>query len=203
MPTGGTSLAIDTVIDKTEQPEGIVQFFQHAHHRIEGWLMEFQEALDDSRVDAPLIERAAETLRLHMYAEEEIVFPSMQQGLRSAIADLQRQHGRLSDLMAELLGLVRDGADVSRVRRSFSLLNNALAAHCAAEDLGIYPDLLSTLGPAAARALLRAADQAELPSGWICEARRATPRPRRIARRSATAEKLRHRRSVGRPRPPS
>lgn len=201
MPTGGASLPIDTGINKTEEPEGIVQFFQHAHHRIEGWLMEFQEALDESRVDAPLIERAAETLRLHMYAEEEIVFPSMKHELRPAIADLQGQHGRISDLMDELLGLVHAGAGGSRVRQSFSLLSNALAAHCAAEDLGIYPDLLSALGPAVARALLRAADQAELPAGWTCAARQARSRIRRIPRRSAAVKKPRRRRSVRCPRP--
>lgn len=152
--------------------EGIVQFFQHAHHRIEGWLIEFQEALDGGQVDATLIEQAAETLRLHMYAEEEIVFPHMKHKLRPAIADLQEQHGRISDLMDELLGLVRQGADISRVRKPFSFLFNVLAAHCAAEDLGIYPDLLSVLGPAKAQALLRTADQAQLPPGWVCSARR-------------------------------
>lgn len=155
-----------------QEQEGIVQFFQHAHHRIEGWLIEFQEALDAGHLDVSLIDLAAETLRLHMYTEEELIFPHVKHVLAQPIADLLEQHGRISDLMNELHGLLHRGADISRVKKPFSFLFNVLAAHCSAEDLGIYPDLVSVLGAGKAHALLREADKAEVPPGWVCSSRR-------------------------------
>ncbi len=150
----------------------IIQFLQHAHRRAEGHLEDFEAALERGMIDEDPCERAAAELRLHLYTEEEILFPCASGSLAGAIAGLKDQHGRLSDLLGEFQALVRERAAIPRIRQALFALNNLLAAHSATEDLGVYPDLVSALGTGKARALLREVDRADLPSGWICSARR-------------------------------
>jgi hypothetical protein len=157
-----------------EQEETIlVQFFQHAHHRAEGFLIEFQEALEQGTVDGALIERATGSIRQHMYVEEELLFPLVEAQLAGPIEDLRDDHGRVTDLLMTVRALVDEGAPVSRLRQETTRLMRFLAAHSAKEDMGVYPDLVGLLGPARSQALLREADAAEPGAGWVCRRRRA------------------------------
>ena len=156
----------------TVERHAIAQFLQHAHRRAEGHLEDFEAVLGRGTIDEHLCQQAADELCLHLYSEEEILFPCASSSLAGAIADLKEQHGRLSDLLGEFHALVRGRAGVPRIRKALFALNNLLAAHSATEDLGVYPDLISILGTAKARALLREADKARLPSDWACAARR-------------------------------
>ncbi len=157
-----------------EQQETIlVQFFQHAHHRAEGFLMDFQEELDQGKVEGALLERAAESVRQHMWVEEELLFPLVEKQLAEPIADLRDDHGRITDLIGEVRALVGQGAAGSRIRTETSRLMSFLAAHSAQEDMGVYPDLVALLGSARTQALLKEADGAEPAAGWVCSTRRA------------------------------
>jgi len=170
-----------------QQENILVQFFQHAHHRVEGWLMDFQGSLEQGPLDQEpdrirrayfegfleLFERAVEALRQHMYVEEEVVFPLVEDDLAAPIADLRDDHGRIWDLVGELKALLLQGAEMSRVQTYTSRLMNLLASHSAKEDLGVYPDLVALLGVERTLALLQEADRAEAPPEWICASRRA------------------------------
>ncbi len=156
----------------TVERHAIAQFLQHAHRRAEGHLEDFEAVLGRGTIDEHLCQQAADELCLHLYSEEEILFPCASSSLAGAIADLKEQHGRLSDLLGEFHALVRGRAGVPRIRKALFALNNLLAAHSSIEDLGVYPDLVSSLGADKARVILREVDRAELPPGWICGARR-------------------------------
>ncbi len=169
-----------------QQENILVQFFQHAHHRVEGWLMDFQGGLEQAPLDQEpdrirrgyfegfleLFERAVEALRQHMYLEEELVFPLVEEDLAGPIADLRDDHGRIWDLVGELRALLHQAAEMSRVQTCTSRLMNLLASHSAKEDLGVYPDLVALLGVERTLSLLEEADKAEAPAEWVCLRRR-------------------------------
>lgn len=159
-----------------QERKGLIQFFQHAHHRVEGYLMDFSEQLRHGRREAEFIARAVEDLHQHMFIEEELLFPMVKEGSAAAVANLEEEHGRICDLMEELHILLHREADQSAIQTCSTRLMGILAAHNAVEDLGIYPDLLILLGPARAEALLAEAERAEVPRDWACVARRPKAR---------------------------
>lgn len=159
-----------------QESKGLIQFFQHAHHRVEGYLMDFSEQLKQGRRETELIARAAEDLRQHMFIEEELLFPMTKEESAAAVASLEEGHGRICDLMEELQTLLHREADQSAIQTCSTRLMGVLAAHNAVEDLGIYPDLLNLLGMAKAQALLAKAEKAEVPRDWACVARRPKAR---------------------------
>jgi len=150
----------------------LLRFFQHAHNRVEGWLMDFQDSLSDSRPCAEFFDRAVEELRRHMFVEEELIFPLAKEELAGPVGDLLEEHGRISDLVEQLAALLRHGSDPSEIRTFGTRLMGLLAAHTAEEDLGIYPDLLARLSPDEAQAHLAEAETMEAPPGWVSIARR-------------------------------
>ncbi len=156
-----------------QQQTILVQFFQHAHHRAEGWLMDFQEELGQGKVERGLLERVAESIRQHMYVEEELLFPLAGKQLAEPIADLQEDHGRITDLIGDVRALVGQAAALPRIQTETSRLMNFLAAHSAKEDMGVSPDLVALLGPARTQVLLKEADAAAPAAGWVCLRRRA------------------------------
>lgn len=155
-----------------QERKGLIQFFQHAHNRVEGYLIDFCEQLKHGRREAGFIARASEDLQRHLFIEEELLFPLVKER-SAAVASLQQEHGRVCDLIEELQILLRREADQSAVETCSARLMGVLAAHNAVEDLGIYPDLLILLGPARAEALLAKAERVELPRDWVCAARRS------------------------------
>ncbi|MBI2911213.1 MAG: hemerythrin domain-containing protein [Chloroflexi bacterium] len=152
--------------------QGLIQFFQHAHHRVEGHLMDFQESLEQGLPDQQLFGLAVAELRQHMFAEEELLFPQIRHRLAGSIASLEEEHGHVWDLAGEVGALLGQGGDPAQVRPATARLMSLLAAHCAEEDLGIYSELEAILGPDRAWALMLEAEKATPPEAWACSARR-------------------------------
>ncbi|MBI3000262.1 MAG: hemerythrin domain-containing protein [Deltaproteobacteria bacterium] len=155
------------------QEEGLIPFFQHAHHRVEGWLLDFQEGLEKGQVQPELFRQATGALLDHMYVEEELLFPMVAEGLATAIANLREEHGHIWGLVDEIRALLGGTFEERGLRALTTRLVHLLAAHSAAEDLGIYPDLVAHLGPAMAHTLLTEAERSRAPDGWVCAARRS------------------------------
>jgi hemerythrin-like domain-containing protein len=156
-----------------EQPRTtLIQFFQHAHHRVEGWLMSFRDGLEKGTIDQSLLELAAASIRQHMYVEEELLFPRAEERLAEPIADLLDDHGYLSDLIEGLRVLLGQKAELAQIRKATARSMNFLAAHSAKEDMGVYPDLMLHIGQAATLSLLKKADATEPPTEWVCLRRR-------------------------------
>lgn len=155
-----------------DEDHGLIQFFQHAHHRVEGWLLDFQESLGQGRLEPELFARALGELRAHMFVEEELVFPLVRERLAGPVADLHEEHGHLWDLVDEIRLLVHRGGGPAPIGLCTARLLSLLAAHSAAEDFGVYSDLLVVLGRHRAGTLLAEAERAEAPAGWLCRALR-------------------------------
>lgn len=153
--------------------EGLIPFFQHAHHRAEGWLLDFQEGLEQGRVQPELFDQAVEALIDHMYSEEEILFPLVAKDLAAPITNLHDEHGHICDLVDQTRDILERRLEEPRLLTLTARLVHLLAAHSAAEDLGIYPDLVAHLGPARAHALLAEVETSRAPAGWVCVARRS------------------------------
>ena len=164
-----------------KEGEGLLQLFQHAHHRVEGYLIDFCEDLEQGRRETEFLARAATELYQHMFVEERFLFPLVKERLATVVASLEEEHGRVLDLMEELQGLLRRDADRGTLQTCTARLMGALTAHNTAEDLGIYPDLLALLGPSKAQLLLLEVERAEVPRGWMCAARLGAPRLRSVA----------------------
>ena len=154
-----------------KEGQGLHQLFQHAHHRVEGHLIDFREELERGRPKVEFLTRASTDLFQHMFVEEELLFPLLKERLAAVVASLEEEHGRVFDLMEELVELLRRDADREALQACTARLMGALAAHNAAEDFGIYPDLLTFLGPSRAEILLLEVERAEVPRGWMCAAR--------------------------------
>ena len=154
------------------QQEGLIPFFQHAHHRVEGWLLDFQEGLEKGQVQPELFRQAVGALLDHMYVEEELLFPMMAEGLATPIADLREEHGYIWELVDEIRAFLGGTFEERDLRALSARLVHLLAAHSTVEDLGIYPDLVAHLGPARAHTLLTEAERSRAPRGWVCAARR-------------------------------
>ncbi len=155
--------------------QGLIQFFQHAHHRVEGHLLDFQESQKEGQADVGLFEVAVEELRQHMFAEEELLFPQIRGRLAGPVADLEQEHGHIWDLADEVEALLGQGGEAAQVGTATARLMSLLAAHCAEEDLGVYSELEATLGADRAWDLMIEAEKAVPPVGWMCGARRAQP----------------------------
>ncbi len=157
--------------------ETIELFLQHAHRRIEGWLIEFEEKLDEGLVELPLLESARAELRRHMYVEEKLVFPRAEHKFKEVVALLLEGHGFIWDAAEKLWSEAHRQQDIGSLKKSTQALARLLAIHSAEEDMGIYPDLLDLLGPAASAELLRSCSVATAPQDWVCSARCATRPP--------------------------
>ncbi len=164
-----------------KEGEGLLQLFQHAHRRAEGHLLDFCEDLEQGREGGESLARAITDLRQHMFVEEKFLFPLARESLAAIVESLEAEHGRVLDLAEKLQDLLRRDAERKSVEASTARLMGALAAHNAAEDLGIYPDLLRLLGPLRAQALLSEVERVEPPPGWTPAARLRTPRSRPVA----------------------
>lgn len=164
-----------------KEEEGLLQLFQHAHHRVEGYLIDFCEELERGRRKAEFLARASTDLYQHMFMEEQFLFPLLKERLAAVVASLEEEHGRVLDLMEELHELLRRDADRETLQACTARLMGALSAHNTAEDLGIYPDLLALLGPSRAQILLLEVEKAEVPRGWMCAARLGATRLQPVA----------------------
>ncbi len=152
----------------------LLQLFQHAHHRVEGYLMDFCEDLERGRREAEWVVRARADLSQHVFVEEQVLFPLVKERLAAVVAGLQEEHGRILDLTQALHDLLQGDADREILQACTTRLMGALSAHNAAEDLGVYPDLLAALGPAKAQALLLEVETVQPPPGWMCVSRLGT-----------------------------
>lgn len=146
----------------------LLQLFQHAHHRVEGYLMDFCENLVQGRREARWVTRVRADLRHHVFVEEQVLFPFVKGRLAAVVAGLHQEHRRILDLTQELCDLLQRDADLEILQAYAARLMGALRAHNAAEDLGIYPDLLAALGSAKAQALLLEIETMQPPPGWMC-----------------------------------
>lgn len=116
----------------------------------------------------PLI-RAMRLLRRHIYAEEELLFPSLREaGMFGPIMVMLREHAQMWVTLDALQHRLDTAAD-DAVPVSCGKLLAQLQAHNGKEEAILYPQADVVLDSDALSRLRAFLDGGELPSGWICQ----------------------------------
>ncbi len=132
------------------------------HRRIDDGL---QAALRGSVRDEAWVE-ALRLLQLHIYLEETVLFPPLERaGLTMPIFVMQREHGQMWPLIAELLTA---DADADAAQEPGRALFQMLQIHNPKEEQILYKmaDQVDEAGNDSV--LLHALQAARMPAGWAC-----------------------------------
>ncbi len=111
----------------------------HDHRRHEAALTECELAAgaEDWREAVELFRRFVDGLRLHMRMEDEVLYPLFEEtcpGVAEDIADLRYEHERLSQLVEELVHVIRH-KDFDHLEASLRPLKRIMMEHNAHEEL--------------------------------------------------------------------
>jgi regulator of cell morphogenesis and NO signaling len=111
--------------------------------------------------------RAIQTLRRHIYLEEEFLFPPLYRtGLAAPVLHMLREHGQIWTTLDSLEHALASGtSDTTRLCRPLSV---QLQHHNLREEKVVYPRSDQTLTDDAAGQLLALLDSGKLPAGWVC-----------------------------------
>lgn len=136
------------------------QLLEQQHRRIDDGI---KVALTGTGSPQALIQ-SLELLRLHIYLEEQVLFPPLERaGLTMPIFVMQREHGLMWPLIQSLL---KSDADVQADGRELFQL---LQVHNPKEEQILYKaaDQVDEGGPDGA--LLQALQQGQMPADWACK----------------------------------
>ena len=135
-------------------------FLESQHRRIDEGI---KQALRSSAASETLAE-ALQLLREHIYLEEAVLFPPLERaGLTMPIFVMQREHGQMWPLIAELLT-----ADAAAAQEPGRALFQMLQIHNPKEEQILYKaaDQMDEAGNDSA--LMQALQAARMPEGWAC-----------------------------------
>lgn len=144
------------------------------HHEIDHGFEEFVAGLDADKVDRLSVQRALDTLRRHIYLEEEWLFPPLRSaGLMMPVIVMLREHGELWDVMDRIEGLLGsiegDAAARAEVVTQCKDILERLDRHNTKEEPIIYPQADVQLPPETVDQLTEFLDDGRMPDGWVCE----------------------------------
>ena len=149
----------------------ISDVLQSEHRRIDEDLDRFRRGMDSGRVDPGPFEAAAETLRRHIYLEEDILFPQVEaRGMTGPTEVMAQEHGEICHLLDIIHDLIQTGAGPQRIRAAFVALHRLLEEHNLKEEQVLYPSSDQMLGKDEVARVLQRLIDAKPPEGWECRA---------------------------------
>lgn len=119
--------------------------------------------------DRAALADAIGSLRRHIYAEEELLFPPLRAaGLLGPVLVMLREHGEMWETLDSLERLLQSDDDdpVAAARRQ---LLRQLQNHNAKEETVLYPQAEGMLTARAVACLRAFLDSGTLPPGWTCQ----------------------------------
>lgn len=141
------------------------QLLEDQHRRIDRGI---KGIFDGSGGLAELAE-ALELLRLHIHAEEAVLFPPLeQQGLTMPVFVMQREHGLMWPLLDQLAAACAAGAAVEALQDDCRELFKQLQIHNPKEEQILYTAADQLAAEQGDGALARALAVDEVPPGWAC-----------------------------------
>lgn len=118
----------------------------------------------------PALHEALQLLRLHLFLEEEILFPMLEQhGITMPVFVMKREHGQMWPVLAALLQACEAGAEPAALRADCDELFKLLQIHNVKEEQVVYTaaDDLAALG--LHEPLLATLDATvDVPQTWSC-----------------------------------
>lgn len=147
-------------------PRTVAGDLDREHREIDEGIVAFTESGDTERLRA-----AVAALRRHIYIEEEVLFPPLQDaGLMAPVFVMLREHAqiwRTLDALEAQVDAGRTAADPATAALCRELTVQ-LQHHNPKEERILYPEA-DRLLPAAVRTEVAAlVDAGELPKGWVC-----------------------------------
>lgn len=146
--------------------------FEREHRQIDDVVLAATDTAGD-RYDGRQLSAALHTLRRHIYAEEELMFPALRDaGLVGPVLVMLREHGEmwaLLDTIDELVG-ADDGGEA--VAAACASLFDLLRRHNPKEEAMLYPQVDALLDAESASVLRQLLLAGDLPAGWRCQHQR-------------------------------
>lgn len=113
-------------------------------------------------------------LRLHVYIEEAILFPPLEEnGLSMPVYVMKYEHGEMWPLIEALSQACASQKSVDMVRGRCRRLFQILQVHNPKEEEVVYAAADRLTDEQGDGALVRAIEAAELPEGWFCATARS------------------------------
>ena len=122
----------------------------------------------ETRIDA--LGRAIESLRRHIYLEEEFLFPPLKvAGMMGPVMVMLKEHGEMWHTMADLEGRLAtlDGGDTAAVEALCRELVGELQEHNGKEEMILYPQADAVLDAEASADLEDFLATGTMPEGWV------------------------------------
>lgn len=116
------------------------------------------------------LQEALQLLRLHLFLEEEILFPMLEQhGVTMPVFVMKREHGQMWPVLAELLQACDGGADPATLRADCDELFKLLQMHNVKEEQIVYTAADDLAAKGLHEPLVETLDATvEVPPGWSC-----------------------------------
>lgn len=153
----------------------LAQVFTVEHHEIDAGIERYlaDTDADPVRRAEPLLS-AMKALRRHIYLEEEIVFPYLQQGtLMMPLMVMRKEHGQLWQRIDALVDTLHNSSgEPTQVEEICTEILQLLGRHNQKEEPIIYPHMDADLTADEQDKVRDLLAGGTMPEGWICEALR-------------------------------
>ena len=153
----------------------LAEAFSIEHHEIVAGIEQFLADTDPDPLSSaqPLL-AAMEALRRHIYLEEEIVFPHLQQGtLMMPLMVMRKEHGQLWQRIDALVDTLQNSSgEPTQVEEICTEILQLLDRHNQKEEPIIYPHMDADLTADEQDKVRDLLAGGTMPEGWICEALR-------------------------------
>ncbi len=122
------------------EPTRISELLKSEHRWVDECLEHFGQGLDKGRVSAGPFQEARVVLHRHIYLEEEILFPQVEElGLMGPGEVMAQAYGEICRHPDGIRDLIKAGATAGRVQAAFTALRGLLEEHNFKEEQVLYP----------------------------------------------------------------
>ena len=148
--------------------ESLSTLLEREHHEIDAGIEAFLAGLLLGEMRVQELTRAVEALRLHIYLEEEFLFPPLQAaGMVPPVFVMLREHGEIWRTL-DAIQILDPDADREGARERCGELVAQLTSHNAKEEPIIYPQGDAVLTDEEKSDLRGFIDSGRMPQGWVC-----------------------------------
>ena len=155
--------------DMTTRAPTVSSLLERDHRLIDEGVAAFVDAARFGELRTDLLAPAATGLRLHIYLEEEFLFPPLRTaGLIPPVLVMLREHGEIWGGLDQLDRALEAGVEPDRVLQICNQVEDVLAQHNAKEERILYPAADQVITDDVVEQIRTGLDDT-LPQGWVCE----------------------------------
>ena len=150
--------------------ETLAAALEREHHEIDGGIESFAAGLASGEGGTAPVVRAMESLRRHIFLEEQLLFPPLREaGMMAPVLVMLREHGEIWQTLEQLDTALAENARGSAVPPLLTELAAQLERHNTKEEPILYPQADLVLSAAATAELREFLASGRMPDGWVCQ----------------------------------